>query len=636
MRSFVVLILLFSSVTVLAKDKPKYIVAEIPQELRQNADAVFWEDRSSFQILTKSRANYKVFRAVTIMNANGKRHTDVIVTYDKLSKVVSIKGTIYNANGEVIRRTKSNEIYDQSLTEGALFSDNRLKHIGLTHGAYPYTIEYEYEVEYKYLFVIPPYVQYVDEKVSLMKSEFSLLYQKDLKPRYRTTLIDKAPEVVDLGNNTESLTWSFENLKPIRMEPYGPGFSDVVPSIHVAPSTFEFDGYSGKMDSWDEFGQWVGKLNNGRNTLSEATREKIKTMTANLPSTEAKVKALYEYMQSKTRYVSIQLGIGGYQPFEAAVVDQTGYGDCKALSNYMVSMLDVIGIKSHYVLVNSGFRPSRLWGDFPSAQFDHAIVCVPMEADTIWLECTSQTIPFAYMGSHTGNRQALALTPAGAKIVSTPKYTERENQQIRNARIRVDDHGNAIAHVKTTYQGLQYENHGLDAILGDTYDNQKKWVQNTTAIPSFDLNKFTFVNDKQRIPAAVVSLDLTLNRFATVSGKRLFLSPNIMNKSTIIPEKNDNRKSSIVLYPAFTDVDSISIEISEKLYPEFIPEPVTIESVFGRYESKFILDQGQVVYIRKFVRNSGEFSADTYQDFVDFYKNINKADNIKMVFVNKT
>ena len=89
-------------------------------------------------------------------------------------------------------------------------------------------------------------------------------------------------------------------------------------------------------------------------------------------------------MQNKTRYVSIQLGIGGYQPFEASVVDKTGYGDCKALSNYMLSMLETIGIKGHYALIMAGQNSPELEEDFPSSQFNHAIVAVPNGADTLW------------------------------------------------------------------------------------------------------------------------------------------------------------------------------------------------------------------------------------------------------------
>ena len=59
-------------------------------------------------------------------------------------------------------------------------------------------------------------------------------------------------------------------------------------------------------------------------------------------------------MQNNTRYISIQLGIGGWRPFEAAYVASKGYGDCKALSNYMYSLLKEAGILSYYTLVKAG------------------------------------------------------------------------------------------------------------------------------------------------------------------------------------------------------------------------------------------------------------------------------------------
>lgn len=619
-----------------AKETPKYIVAQIPAELRENVNAVFWEDRMIYQIHAKNRATYKMLQAVTIFNENARDHAKVHVGYDKLSKIVSIKGTIYDAEGFVIKKIKSSDIYDQSAYDGyTLFSDDRFKYMNLTHGSYPYTVEYEYEVEYKYLFAIPDFILLGDEKTSSLNVEFTLIYPRELKPKFRTNNITTEPVVTAVNENIESTSWQFRNVKPITFEPLSPRLTEIIPSIKTAPTEFEYSGYSGSMQSWDSFGAWINSLNKGRDILPQATAQKLKSITDEFPSKEEKIMAAYEFLQSRTRYVSIQLGIGGYQPFEASVVDEVGYGDCKALSNYMVSLLSSIGIKSHYVLVQAGRNRSRMITNFPSTQFNHAIVCVPMEKDTIWLECTSQTNPFGYMGSFTGNRKALAITDKGAVPVNTPRYTEKENVQRRTANVQIDLNGNAKARVVTTYSGIEYEI-GSPEVLSSNFDEQKKWVQENTRIPVFDVNNFSIKYVKSRIPSAIVQLDLTLNKLATVSGKRLFIQPNLMNRSSYIPPKVEDRKTKVVLENTFTHLDTVNYTIPEQIYPEHLPEPVKIESRFGSYEAGFKLDQGKVVYIRKFVRKNGEFPAESYPELIDFYKNVAKADNTKIIFLNKT
>lgn len=632
----VLLMLVFCGSAVLASD-PKFPVSAIPEELKKNADVVFREDQMTFTIASKSKASLHVYEVVTIFNDKGRRYATKVIGYDKLSKISSFKAIAYDANGNVLKKLKSSEIYDQSAFDGfSLYSDNRLKVAELTQGVYPYTVEFEYEVEYKYLFMIPGYVLLPEERISVQHSSYELIYPKELKPRVKTLNLEKEPSVTVMKDGSESIRWEFENVKPVKFELNGPPHADLATSIMTAPSTFEFDGYLGTMNSWDEFGIWISSLNKGRNALPEETKQKVIQLTADKKTTEEKVKAIYEYMQNKTRYVSIQLGIGGFQPFEASVVDQTGYGDCKALSNYMVSMLEVAGIKAHYALIRAGRGAPEMKEEFPSSQFNHAVAAVPNGKDTLWLECTSQTNPFGYIGTFTGDREALIITEKGAQVVQTTSYPEELNVQNRLADVFITNTGDAKAQIKTVYSGLQYENDNLDGILNNQYDLQKRWVMNTTDIPSFDVTAFKFENKKDKIPSATVSLDLSLRKFASVSGKRMMLTPNLMNRSKFIPEKLESRKTDIVEDFGYIDFDTIRYHIPDEIYPEVLPQPVKISSQFGEYESTYTLDQGLVVYTRKIKINKGRFPASAYQEFIDFYKSVNRADNAKLVFLTKT
>jgi len=636
MRLSLTLILLFIGVSVKAGDS-KYAVASIPEELKKDVHTVVRLDKTIHTIHTQSTASLFVHYVVTILAPQGKDFAIMRIDYDKLTKVKGIRGTVYDAFGNATKKLKTADIVDRSAYDGvSLFSDNRYKLADLSQGSYPYTVEFEYELEYKFLYSIPGSTLIPAEKVSVENVYYELQFPSDLTPRYKLLNIDKEPINSKTDKGLESLSWTFQNLKPIKLEPYGPRAYEVVPQILAAPGKFEYEGYAGDMSTWEKFGQWERMVIGGRDKLPDETKRKVKELTQGLSSNEEKIKVLYEFLQSKTRYVSIQLGIGGLQPFEASVVDQVGYGDCKALSNYMISLLNEAGIKGYYTTVKAGDFRDDLILDFPSHQGNHVVVSVPNGTDTLWLECTSQTNPFGYAGMFTGNRKAFMLTESGGVWVNTPTYKAEHNVQSRKADVFVKATGEATARVLTEYVGMQYENDNLNFILDGQYDMQKKWVLENTSIPSFDVVSFKFENKKDKIPVATVQLELSLKRFATVSGKRLMLTPNLMNRSSFVPEKTENRKTDIVRHFPYTDIDIITYHIPEEIYPEFLPQPVKFSSPFGEFEATYTVDQGKVIYMRKLKTTKGRFKPELYNEFVEFYRNISKADNQKLVFLTKT
>ncbi len=624
-------LMMFVLLTAQARDV-KYPVSAIAPALLKNVNAVVREDETATRIFSRSSTTTHYHFVVTIMNANAKRYAYVYVGYDKNSKVKDLKAVAYDANGEVIKKAKTSDIIDRASFDGfSLFSDNRIKIIDLSQATYPYTIEYEYDIEYNYLYSIGG-SSLAGKQTSVEHFTYQLTYPTSLKPRYKAYNIDKAPVVSSPGAGIESLTWTLENVTPLEVEPMSPDLA-YVRRIEAAPSDFEYSGYVGNMSTWEAYGKWLWDVNKDRDKLPDAARQKVKELTKGLKTDEEKAKAIYEYMQGRTRYVSIQLGIGGLQTFEASTVDQTGYGDCKALSNYMVAMLKEAGIKAYYAAVEAGEDATEVDTSFPSHQSNHMIVAIPNERDTLWLECTSQTTPFGFIGKFTDDRYALLITDRGGKLVRTTKYTNDMNVRSTNAVVTLDASGNATAKVGSDYSGLEYDNVGA---LNSSTQQQKEWIQQSTDIPNFNVNQFTITNKKGKIPTATVQMELTLSKYASVSNKRLFVTPNLMNRSSFVPEKVEKRKSPFVLNANFTHVDTITFVIPENIYPEFLPPQSRFTSRFGTYESGFQLDQGKLVYYRRMTRVNGQFPAEAYQELIDFYKNVNKADNTKLVFLSKT
>lgn len=635
MKSALTIMLVLASIKLIGADI-KYPVQTISQELKENMYAVVREKSVKHSIKSRNSYSTTYREVITILNANGKNYATIRIDYDKLTSVKGIRATVYNAMGLEIKKLKQSEIEDLSTYDGfSLFSDNRVKMFNLTQPVYPFTIEYEYELTNEYLYSLPTFFLYTDDEVSAERMSFSVIYPSGLKPRVR---VFKAPDgtVAQAAPGFEEMKWEFANVIPVKFEYASPFLNELVPHISVAPNEFEYGGFVGNMNTWKSYGLWQSKLNENRETLPENTRQKMLDLVKGAKSVEEKTKIVYAYLQNKTRYVSIQEGIGGLQPFPATLVDEVGYGDCKALSNYTIALLREVGVQGYYAKIRAGDHEPPLVLDFPSHQTNHIIVAVPNGADTLWLECTSQTNPFGYLGTFTGDRHALMVTEQGGVLVKTPAYSAAQNTQTRVATVVVDKLGNAQASVNTTFRGLQYENDNLNIVVDQAPDEQKKWIQKTTAIPNFDIQSFSITARKDKVPTATVTSTYNLNRYAQVSGKRIFLAPNLMNRSTFIPPPVNQRKTPVVRNMSYTDIDSIRYNIPEEIYPEFIPEPIKYVSPFGQYEVSIKFDQQGLLYVRRIEMRKGVYPAETYQQLIEFFRNISKADNMKLVFLHKT
>ncbi len=609
-----------------------YDVKLIPAELLPHANIVKRMEEIRIEVKDAGRAIVYSKYAVTIMNAGGDEAANFSEPYDKLVGIENIEGNLYDANGKKIKSVKRSDIKDLSGTsDGTLADDNRVKIHNFNWNIYPYTVAYESEVELKGIFYFPRWFPVNGEKIAVEKSKLTVACPLDYKLRFKTFNYKGQP-VVSTIKQQQLYEWSVEKLPAIEEEPYEPDWHEITPVVYLAPSDFEIQHYAGNMTDWKGFGKFIYTLNTGRDVLPDNIKLKVHSLTDKLTAPKEKIKVLYEYMQQNTHYISVQLGIGGWQTFDATYVATKGYGDCKALSNYMYSLLKEAGIKSYYTLIKAGDYNTSFLNDFPSNQFNHIILCVPQLKDSVWLECTSQTMPAGYLGGFTSNRYALLIDETGGTLVRTPVYNKMDNLQSRHITASVDAEGKLTALINTSYRAEQQDDlHGmLNAVSKERVSEILKARLN---LPSYDITKFEYHDDKGKLPVINEMLQLTANNFCSVSGKRLFISPNILNKSSSKLTNAVARKFDIKLSAAFADIDSVEIAMPPGYTPESTPANVLLDTKFGTYSSAFKISAGKILYVRSLIRNCGNFPASDAVALADFFSKVYSADRSKMVFV---
>ena len=630
------LVFLFAALagSVYGQKQAMYPVSDIPEALLKKSNAVIREDITEFSIINPGLAKSYAKMAVTILNKKAESYAEVQVGYDKLSKIKSISARSYDKNGKLIKVLKNKDFKDYSSFDGfSIYSDNRIKYFDLRYVEFPYTIVYEVEMEEDGLFVIPGWVPYSSFNVSSEKSSLEISSPLDYEIRYQELNMESSAKESQ-ADGRKVVRWDFGNYESMRRETRMPFLGEIMPRVLVAPSKFEMEGYEGDMSSWASFGAWERELNSGRDDLPPEFAEKVRSMVKDIPSRTDKIKKVYEYLQQNTRYVSIQLGIGGWQSFPASDVVNNGYGDCKALSNFTKAMLKAVDIDSYYTLVKAGRGVSNINTSFPSNQFNHMILCVPNYQDTIWLECTSQDNPFGYLGSFTGDRNVLVINDDGGAIARTKSYEREDNKQVQSTHVKLNADGSALVTFSSNCSGRQYENYSRLLDIGES--DQKKWIYRNLDIPSFELASFEFTQEKKIIPVVSAEINLTMTRFASQSGKRLFFQPNVFNKIGTVSIPQKERQYDFVLRYPYEDTDSVVLDIPEGYHMEFIPEKTLIESKYGHYESEIIIEEARIIYKRTNVKEKGTFPAEEYEEYVKYMNKIAEADKLKLVLVKST
>lgn len=606
-----------------------YDTALIPDSLLKNSNAIVRYDSISYKLIDQSKAEMSRFRVITILNKKGEDYASAFVYYDRNIKVNSFSGEIIDSTGKRIRKIKKEDITDNSLIQSfTLFQDDRYLEFTALNNTYPYTIVTEYSVTFNGLVDIDRWMPVPGYHVAVEKSVLAIS-SANVPLKFMPVKFGSNTKDCSLQNGKD-FKWVMTTQTPFEKEDYSPPTTYNLPVLWTVPQRFEFEGHAGSYDSWQSFGAWQWELLKGKQILPPNTLDEIKKLTSQTTSTTEKIEKLYSYLQGKTRYVSIQLGIGGWEPFPSSVVDEVGYGDCKALSNYMVSLLEAVGIHSYYAIIGNGDQKIR-FPQFPSmGQANHAIVCVPLENDTIWLECTNQNIPFGYIGNGNSDRYALLISPEGGKLVRTPKLTKQQNLQNRNSIVTLDPDGHAKVTIQTKFKGLQFSNRHF--LLNESKEEQKKWYLRNFLFNAPILNKFELIQQEDNNPVITENLDIYIPKFANITGPRLFVRPNLMNKFASPPVKTQIRKFDIYFDFPFTDTDSIKYIIPEGFVQEAMIEDIEFESEFGRYAAKIITENNELLYIRKLEMNSGIWPPSSYENLRNFLNSVWKADQSIIVF----
>jgi transglutaminase-like putative cysteine protease len=585
---------------------PELLKAEVVV-LNEERKLIFDED---------GQVTLSVRQAVLLQRENESLQS-VEIYYDPDSKLNSFSLSTYDADGERVRTYSKDDLNDQLASFQSDISNNRVYWLDVATDTYPFTMEMQYEIRMEGFFkvsamhwnILPGF------SASLQKAHFLIEYPES----FEIDVLARNIEVEVEERSTKKGRFKSIHLEQIdayRYEELGATPADVLPSIWVFPHKVRFENFSGSFADWNSYGQFITQLYSAAGSAPEALQREIQDRVRNTTTDLERIEILYRFMQEEMRYVSIQLGLGGWKPLPVSFVYERKYGDCKALSTYMRAMLAEVGIQSYPVLIYRGdVAASQLDSNYPTYLFNHVILYVPSE--DMFLECTSSHYPPGFLGLDNLSRRALLVTETGGELIEMPRSEESENRLERQVQLSLEASGSATIHLEeNTYGGLHQYPRQIHAHYQS--EDQLEWLTSYLDLPAHEMNSWSLVPDPDQTKAEV-EMDFVIHRYGSKMGRRLFMPMQVSSILPDVPTAYPDRAGTLILRNGYQKTEMLTIELPDGYEIETIPAADhTIESPFGTFTVEIETTESEIRITQYLQRLDGEWPADQYEAYRQF------------------
>jgi hypothetical protein len=425
----------------------------------------------------------------------------------------------------------------------------------------------------------------VSTGLSVKRSRYIVDVPASLSPRIAEENLNFARKETT-ANGRRVYVWATHDLPKLKPEPFAADSNGVYMSVLVsAPIT------------WSDIGKWYADNARGRYALTPATEAKLSAAVAGAKTLDDSIRLVHRWVAQDVRYVSIALGLGGYQPRTPGEVTTTGFGDCKDKATLFIAALSRFGVTAYPVILNSQGGVKRT---LPSiSQFDHVIAAIqrPGASGYQFVDLTADLVPLGELPYDEQGAFGLVVHPDGTtEEVTFPKAPIEANRSETRVVGTLAADGTFSGRYEELAAGARQ--YALRAAFANPLDStQRVNVANAIARKMFegaDGDSLVGFAGKDLTAAPRVSLRITGGKAATSAGNSVVLTNplgSMGGMATSAKELEALPPGRFPIDPAKFLGDGVSVfEIRLTLADGWraqLPANVTATSAFGSYTAKY-------------------------------------------------
>jgi len=393
--------------------------------------------------------------------------------------------------------------------------------------------------------------------------------------------------------------WRMTDIEPVESEPFAATPNDVLMRVAVGGSL-----------GWDDVGRWYAPLLEGRMEVDAELASQLEDIVGDATSRSDSLRALHRWVAQDIRYVSLSLGLGGYQPRLPSEVVESGLGDCKDKAVLFIALARHMGVEAWPVLIRTS---GSVRTDLPSPRaFNHMVAAVRAESGWTFLDLTAPTAAYGAIVPNLQGQTGLLVRDDGtSELVELPVDRAESNRSSIVITGELQEDGTLVAEYEEVVTGtIQYRVRGEfdqrlnERALTSLRQNLANRVGRGGVADSVEYFNGLDLDAPARLWAHVTVED----RVEEIPGGRLFAvglstygSPALIERL----EEEDERQFPIdgaAVFGLREHHSEYRITLPEGWTAE-LPENVVVEGPFGSYRSIY-QQNGRELLVTRTIRGT--------------------------------
>lgn len=600
--------------------------------------AIVLLEETNLNVQPDGKSVERVRRVIKILRPQGRDYGEIDVPFNAESKVNFLHVWSIGPDGHEYAM-KDNEIVERAWqNSGILYDDVRFKEASAPGRDVNAVIAYEYEQK------VPSYFSEdtweIQESIPKVIDRYTVHLPHGWE--YKASWHQHA--AVEETVTPDGATWELHDepgldLRDVSSAPAWRSLCARSVISYFGPGTTRTSG------DWRSIGAFYQRLAQNRAQPNAEITAKAQELVTGKTDFADRAQAIAEYVQH-TRYVGIEIGIGGWQPHAASAIFHSNSGDCKDKATLLAAMLSSVGIHSTWVLVDT--RRGVVSPDLPSMFGDHMIAAIQLPdgytSDRLHAIVTAKSgkrflifdptwtyTPFGTLESNLQGGYGVLVDGRDSELIALPVLAPALNAIVRKASFKLAENGSLTGEVVERRSG-DIASRRRELFQERSEKDQREEMTRTlgTDLGDFTLGTSTAENTAALTRDFVQQFDVTVPAYARQTGPLLLVRPRVFGRDSTKIDTN-NRAYPVDLHETRLVTDDFAIEMPAGWVPDELPDPVSIDLGFASYQSHTEIKGNAIHYGRTYTVSQVELPKEKYQALREMVRQIEQDERSQVV-----